>query len=128
MSAKLPPPKRVLAHAHWTMSKSKMSKSRGNVVNPIQAMEKWGVDGVRWYLMRIGGSLAADAGEWTRPPLARLQATNGTLIHYTLLITRHGSSERWIPFGSADDQTTRKKNSAFNTRFSPTKLGTSSLA
>ena len=63
MSANLPPPKRVLAHAHWTMSRSKMSKSRGNVVNPLEAMNKWGVDGVRWYLMRIGGSLAADAGE-----------------------------------------------------------------
>ena len=39
-----------------------MSKSRGNVVNPLEALEKWGVDGVRWYLMRVGGSLADDAG------------------------------------------------------------------
>jgi methionyl-tRNA synthetase len=44
------------------MGKSKMSKSKGNVVNPLEALEKWGVDGVRWYLMRVGGSLADDAG------------------------------------------------------------------
>lgn len=61
MSAGLEPPKRVLAHAHWTMGKSKMSKSKGNVVNPLEALDKWGVDGVRWYLMRNGGSLADDA-------------------------------------------------------------------
>jgi methionyl-tRNA synthetase len=61
MSAGLEPPKRVLAHAHWTMGKSKMSKSKGNVVNPLEALDKWGIDGVRWYLMRNGGSLADDA-------------------------------------------------------------------
>lgn len=62
MSAGLRPPTRVMAHAHWTMGKSKMSKSKGNVVNPLEALDKWGVDGVRWYLMRVGGSLADDAG------------------------------------------------------------------
>jgi methionyl-tRNA synthetase len=61
MSAGLEPPTRVLAHAHWTMGKSKMSKSKGNVVNPLEALDKWSVDGVRWYLMRNGGSLADDA-------------------------------------------------------------------
>ena len=63
IAAGLPPPSKIIAHAHWTMNKSKMSKSRGNVANPIEAMEKYGVDGVRWYLMRIGGALAGDAGE-----------------------------------------------------------------
>ena len=61
MSAGLEPPTRVMAHAHWTMGKSKMSKSKGNVVNPLEALDKWGIDGVRWYLMRNGGSLADDA-------------------------------------------------------------------
>ncbi|KAJ3536187.1 hypothetical protein NMY22_g6146 [Coprinellus aureogranulatus] len=42
-------PKRLLTHAHWTVSSSKMSKSVGNVVDPILSMEECGVDVVRWY-------------------------------------------------------------------------------
>lgn len=64
IAAGLHPPTQVLAHAHWTMNKTKMSKSRGNVADPFQAMEKYGVDPVRWYLMRAGGSLSTDAGGW----------------------------------------------------------------
>lgn len=63
MSAGLPPPRSILAHAHWTMGRSKMSKSRGNVVDPIGAMDTYGVDGARWYLLRVGGSLPDDAGQ-----------------------------------------------------------------
>jgi methionyl-tRNA synthetase len=65
MAASLPPPRQVLAHAHWTMGNAKMSKSRGNVADPIEAMQRpggVGVDGLRWYLMRNGGSLSNDAG------------------------------------------------------------------
>jgi len=44
------------------MSRSKMSKSRGNVVDPHEVMKTYGIDAVRYYLMRIGG-VANDAGE-----------------------------------------------------------------
>ncbi|KAK1924432.1 putative methionine-tRNA ligase [Papiliotrema laurentii] len=61
MSAGLEPPRQVLSHAHWTMGKFKMSKSRGNVVDPIAAMDKYGPEPIRWYLMREGGSLPDDS-------------------------------------------------------------------
>lgn len=43
------------------MGKFKMSKSRGNVVDPIAAMDLYGPESVRWYLMRSGGSLPGDS-------------------------------------------------------------------
>lgn len=61
MSAGLEPPRTVLSHAHWTMGKAKMSKSRGNVVDPIAAIDVYGPDSIRWYLMRAGGSLPTDS-------------------------------------------------------------------
>lgn len=58
----LPLPKHILTHGHWTMDRFKMSKSRGNVANPFEAMKLWGVDAMRMYLMRVGGNSAGDAG------------------------------------------------------------------
>ncbi|WWC89531.1 methionine-tRNA ligase [Kwoniella dendrophila CBS 6074] len=80
-SADLSPPKRVISHAHWTMGKSKMSKSKGNVVDPIQAMRDWSVDGVRWYLMRVGGSLTDDAD----------YAPDQVEVHYRILADQFGN-------------------------------------
>lgn len=62
MAASLPLPRTVLAHAHWTMNKSKMSKSRGNVADPFEALTTFGVDTMRFFLMRVGGNPATDSG------------------------------------------------------------------
>lgn len=62
MALKLPLPQTILTHGHWTMDKTKMSKSRGNVADPIEAMEKWGTDVIRAYLMHAGGNSGVDAG------------------------------------------------------------------
>lgn len=40
-----------------------MSKSIGNVTDPIQAINEYGLDVVRWYLTRIGGRWRSDVGE-----------------------------------------------------------------
>ncbi|KAG0187831.1 methionyl-tRNA synthetase [Apophysomyces sp. BC1034] len=52
MAAGLPLPKQILAHAHWTMGKQKMSKSKGNVADPFEVLKAYGVDPVRYYLVR----------------------------------------------------------------------------
>lgn len=41
MAAGLPLPKKVIAHAHWTMNKEKMAKSRGNVVDPNLLLDQY---------------------------------------------------------------------------------------
>ena len=52
MAAGLPLPKRLLVHGWWLAGKAKMSKSLGNVVDPLDLREEFGTDAVRWYLMR----------------------------------------------------------------------------
>lgn len=55
MALDLPLPRQILAHAHWTLGRQKMSKTRGNVVNPFFALERFGVDGLRYFLALKGG-------------------------------------------------------------------------
>ena len=45
-------PDKVFVHGLLMMKDGKMSKSRGNVVNPYPLIEKYGVDAVRYYLVR----------------------------------------------------------------------------
>ena len=52
MSAGIDLPKMIFAHGWWLMDKEKMSKSSGNVVNPMDLIDDYGVDPVRYYLMR----------------------------------------------------------------------------
>ncbi|KAF2099122.1 methionyl-tRNA synthetase [Rhizodiscina lignyota] len=50
----LPLPKQIMVHGHWTLSNKKMSKSLGNVVNPFFAIQRFGVDMMRFYLAHDG--------------------------------------------------------------------------
>ncbi len=52
MAAGIPLPKSILAHGWWLVSETKMSKSLGNVVRPLDLVDEYGVDPVRYYLMR----------------------------------------------------------------------------
>ena len=52
MSANIPLPQAIFAHGWWLIGESKMSKSLGNVVDPLGLIEEYGVDSVRYYLMR----------------------------------------------------------------------------
>jgi len=51
-SANIPQPKTIFAHGWWLIGESKMSKSLGNVINPLELIDKYGVDPLRYYLMR----------------------------------------------------------------------------
>ena len=52
MSAGIDLPKSIFAHGWWLMRDEKMSKSIGNVISPIDLIDDYGVDPVRYYLMR----------------------------------------------------------------------------
>ena len=52
MAAGIELPNTIFAHGWWLMKDEKMSKSSGNVINPLDLIEDYGVDPVRYYLMR----------------------------------------------------------------------------
>ena len=52
LSAGIALPKTIFAHGWWLTGDDKMSKSKGNVINPMDLIDVYGVDPLRYYLMR----------------------------------------------------------------------------
>lgn len=52
MALDLPLPKKVFAHGWLLMKDGKMSKSKGNVVDPVTLIDRYGLDALRYYLLR----------------------------------------------------------------------------
>lgn len=62
-AAGIPLPRQVLVHGWWQKDGEKMSKTTGNVVDPLAVIAEWGVDAFRFYVLReldIGPD-----GNWT---------------------------------------------------------------
>ena len=45
-------PKQVLVHGWWQKDNQKMSKSTGNVIDPVTVIDDWGLDAFRYYVVR----------------------------------------------------------------------------
>jgi methionyl-tRNA synthetase len=91
MGAGLEPPKRVFAHGWWTNEGQKMSKSLNNALDPHALVAKYGLDPVRYFLLRevpfgndgdfshtamvnrLNGDLANDLGNLSQRVLSMLQ-------------------------------------------------------
>jgi len=52
MALELPLPHTIFAHGWWTVNGEKMSKSRGNVVDPNAIIDEFGADAFRYFLLR----------------------------------------------------------------------------
>ena len=90
MAAGLQPPKRVFAHGWWTNEGQKISKSLGNVIDPYELINTYGLDQTRYFLMRevpfgndgdfsraamirrINGELANDLGNLAQRSLSMI--------------------------------------------------------
>ncbi|HTY87397.1 MAG TPA: methionine--tRNA ligase [Candidatus Acidoferrum sp.] len=92
----LPLPKQILVHGWWQKDSAKISKSTGNIVDPIAVIDEWGLDAFRFYVLReldIGPD-----GNWTDAGFkARYQAELanglGNLVNRSLSMLkryRHG--------------------------------------
>jgi methionyl-tRNA synthetase len=98
MAAELPLPQRIFAHGWWTNEGEKISKSLGNVINPLELVAHYGLDQVRFFLMRqvtfgndgdfakndlitrINSDLANNLGNLVQRTLAMVQKNCNALI------------------------------------------------
>lgn len=109
MALDLPLPERVFGHGWLVLDGGKMSKSRGNVVDPNVLMDKYGVDAVRYFLLR-DVPFGAD-GRYSE--LALVERLNvdlandlGNLAHRTLtMVERYREGVVPAPVIEADDGT-----------------------
>lgn len=109
MAAGLPPPARVYAHGWWTVEGQKMSKSLGNVIDPVTLVATWGLDPVRYFLLREVPF--GQDGDFSRAAIARrlnvdLANDLGNLAQRTLaFVNRNAGAVVPQPGArSADDQ------------------------
>jgi len=98
MAAGLEPPRRVFAHGWWTVEGQKMSKSLGNFIAPGELVDKYGLDPVRYFMLRelpfgsdgdfshravvgrLNGDLANDFGNLAQRVLAMINRNCGAAI------------------------------------------------
>ena len=52
MAADIAPPKKIFAHGWWTNEGQKISKSIGNVIDPYEVINEYGLDQIRFFLFR----------------------------------------------------------------------------
>lgn len=107
----LPLPKQIMTHAHWTLGREKMSKSTGNVVNPFFALDRFGSDTMRYYLIRDGG-VKDDSDYDNMYIIDRYKTLQGTLGN---LVTRVVRGKGWnvrraVEYGHFDDSSHGKKH------------------
>ncbi|KAL8787835.1 MAG: hypothetical protein Q9213_002022 [Squamulea squamosa] len=87
----LPLPKQIMTHAHWTLGREKMAKSTGNVVNPFYALERFGSDTMRYYLVLCGG-IQDDSDYDNKYIIKRYKDVQGNLGN---LVTRVVRGKGW---------------------------------
>lgn len=98
MAAGLEPPKRVFAHGWWTNEGQKISKSLGNVIDPVALVDRFGLDPVRYFLLRevpfgndgdfsnraminrMNGELANDLGNLAQRSLSMINKNCGARL------------------------------------------------
>jgi len=98
MAAGIAPPRRVFAHGWWTVEGQKMSKSLGNFIPPHELVATYGLDPLRYFLMRelpfgsdgdfshramigrLNGDLANDFGNLAQRVLAMIERNCASVL------------------------------------------------
>ncbi len=112
MAAGLQVPHKVFAHGWWLKDEAKMSKSRGNVVDPNLLLDHFGGDAVRYFLMRevplgLDGTFSYDAV--LQRVNSDLANDYGNLVSRTLTLISKNFNQA-IPYPSAIEGRTPQDN------------------
>lgn len=89
-AAGLPVPRSILAHGWWSINGAKMSKSTGNFVEPIEFADRYGVDALRYFLMRemsVGQDSDFSQAQFLARYTSELANNLGNLVNRTLNMT-----------------------------------------
>ncbi|SHF06586.1 methionyl-tRNA synthetase [Seinonella peptonophila] len=87
MALGLPLPKKVFAHGFFMVKGEKMSKSKGNVINPVPLIDRYGLDAYRYYLLRevpFGADGSFTPSTFVERVNADLANDLGNLLHRTV--------------------------------------------
>jgi methionyl-tRNA synthetase len=79
LAAGVEPYKHVLVHGWWTMDTKKMSKSIGNTLDPYQLTQLWGLEAVKYFLLREV-TLVSDSDYSVEAMLARHNSDLGDVL------------------------------------------------
>jgi len=105
-AAQIPVFQKLVVHGHWVSSGSKMSKSLGNVIDPLAMKDKVGVDALRYFLLR-DMSFGDDANFTEEQVITRYNgdlANNiGNLLHRSLNMSRKNFGGCTPPKGNLGD-------------------------
>lgn len=98
LAAGVEPPRRVFAHGWWTVEGRKMSKSLGNFIPPKELVDRYGLDPLRYFMMRelpfgsdgdfshramvarLNGDLANDYGNLAQRVLSMINRNCGAVV------------------------------------------------
>jgi len=106
-------PKIVFAHGWWKVNNEKMSKSKGNVIDPKEITEKYGADPLRYFLLRelpFGGDGSFSTFLFIKRVNSDLANNLGNLLNRTLpLVIKYCDSKVPYPDKENNDEIGIKK-------------------
>ncbi len=115
LSAGLKVPKGLLIHGYITVEGQKMSKSLGNVLDPLELIEKYGVDQIRYYLLNEISTF--QDGDFSEKKLVEkvnneLSANIGNLVNRTLVFLQN-NFEGTIPTSEIDSRIIKEQKERY---------------